>query len=338
MKKYRLKLRTLSNLHIGSGETLQTFDYVIENNQFHFFDVDLLSSELIKNNLENDFIKAINNITSNRGRDMKQILNGLGYSNHLKFVNRITDGKAKVDKNKQVKLNPIELFIRNGNGDLYVPGSSVKGFMNNILNLSKDEAKNLVISDSNIISEENLFISTINYYNQLYGEENQKNILPKDGQSNYVEFIKPLTEITFIVKMKEDKLNEFIKKLKIFNENYYNNFLSSFESHDEVFNYKDLEDYKSYHNNLVFRLGKYTNFLIKTEHLRRRYNSENNELYYKLRSEKLIKFPRKFEKKLYAKSEYLKMYPLTLKLSITNKNYYHENGVCEFSFEEIKWD
>jgi len=337
IKTYKLKLKTLSNLHIGSGETLLTFDYLIDNNKFYYIDENLLTSKLVENNLEDKFINIINNTNYNKYRNLKYIFNQLNIMDYKEITKKIYSGNIA----KQRANRNIEKFIRNGNDELYIPGSSIKGFMSNVLKLNQNKAKNLSISDSKVINEKNIFITTVNYFSEIYGKKRKRNPLPKDGQSNYVEFIKPNTEVEFVVKMPEEYLTKFIKNLKIYNNNYYEHFIQHFAETNEKFDYTNFEEHDSYINDNVFRIGKYTNFLLKTEHLNYKYKSEY-ELFDKLVKGNLRNFfgtrINKRNREMFEKSDDLALYPISMKLSITPNNHYFENGVCKYSFEELKWD
>ncbi|MCK9234166.1 MAG: type III-A CRISPR-associated RAMP protein Csm5 [Acholeplasmatales bacterium] len=339
IKEYKLTLKTLTNLHIGSGETLLSFDYFLGNEQFLFVDDNLLAGELIKRNLENDFIELINKRTSNQSRNIRLVLRELGFDNLNPIVSHIIDGKIKYGKNGKGMFKPIETFIRNGNGDVYVPGSSIKGFISNVLNLSEKEQKEvgnyLSISDSNIIDIKNLWITTVSYYQNA--SDDKKPALPNDGQSNYVEFIKPKTKITFNVKVdtKYIDLNLFKENLVNFNYNYHELFERKFEAKNTRGQYNCLDDYDEVYNGDIFRLGKYTSFLLKTDYLSHQYKS-GEELFNAVKSVRRFAGSRKIKQNLEKKSNQKQRYPLALKVSLIPQGYYTENGICAYNFEEIK--
>lgn len=338
IKDYTLTLTTLTNLHIGSGETTQTFEYFYDNNtkSFTFVSEELLIKEILDNNLEDKFSKLLSSssssVSSNRSRDLKTIISFLFDNfNYNKITKYIIKGAPKI-YNKMPRMSPIERFIRNGNDEIYIPGSSIKGFITSILNLSKEDEirSEISISDSKSISNDHLWISTISYFNRLYDENNTKeHNLPKDGQSNYVEFIKPGTKIVFKLRMPSHLLDVFEKNLIKFNENYSKLYENYFDSKVKSNHYNSLS------NNRVFRIGKYTNFLLKTQHI-----IENNKDYEDLfkRIKDYRKFPRKIERKLFQISDENQMYPLNLKLSVTEDLKYQENGICSYELKESLWE
>jgi CRISPR/Cas system CSM-associated protein Csm5 (group 7 of RAMP superfamily) len=257
-------------------------------------------------------------------------------------------GKTSLDSNDRIIYKPIERFIRNKEKEVYVPGSSVKGFISNILKLLNKKDKNNVhisnrlrISDSKPISVNNLFISRVSYYRELYGSKNQR-ALPKDGQSNYVEFIKPGVEIEFNVTIDTDYINleKFEEELKFFNNNYFDMYQSYYEVSEKPGQFDDLSNNDAMYEGSVFRLGKYTNFLTKTNHLLNKFKGNDYELYYLLKKEnqyqRIFNFPKKLKNKLQKQVDFEKRYPLALKLSYNPDGYYRENGICSFRFEEIK--
>ncbi|MGI6781390.1 MAG: RAMP superfamily CRISPR-associated protein [Acholeplasmataceae bacterium] len=365
IKKYRLTLTTLTNLHIGSGEITQTFECLFKGNKFCFIDENKLIESLISKNLENRFIQAVNpshsraEVKRNLDRNLESILRGLGYSNEDldNLVKYSVDGQALA--NEKIIYKPIERFVRNGNGEVFVPGSSIKGFISNVLGLSeqdnanKDMIKNdeslrlsnkLSISDSKPIVNENLWISRISYYQDIYGSKKTKsrNSLPKDGQSNYVEFIKPNVEIVFniVVDTQYIDLTKFNEKLILYNMNYFNLYQRKFVVDSTRGSFDDLSNNDNMYDGKVFRIGKYTNFLLKTNYVLKKYNDNPDELFNLLHQEHqrlrggLFFFARN-RNKMYQKAIDEKRYPLVLKLSYHSDGFYRENGICKFKLEEI---
>ncbi len=355
MKKYKLTLKTLSNLHIGSGDITQTFECFYDKNKFSFIDVDKLTEELINNNLEQRFINEILQIRHadqrrNVDRNMKNILTRLGYHNHDMFKKYTVAGQSSLNVHGKVVYRPIERFIRNKDEEVYVPGSSIKGFMSNILKLLNKEDENeifianrLRISDSKPISNDNLWITRVSYYQDLYKYDKSKKekSLPKDGQSNYVEFIKPNVEIEFIVTLDPEyiSIEKFKEELQFFNSNYYNMYQRRFITEKSLGEFDDLGENDEMYEGNVFRIGKYTNFLLKTEHISNNFGDDNDDGLFELleeenKKQRLFTFP-KNSKKMREKMEREKRYPLALKLSYNPDGYYRENGICSFKFEEI---
>jgi hypothetical protein len=357
-KIYKITLTTLTNLHIGSGETIETFDYYIKDNQFCYIDQDKLVDFLIEKDKEEEFTKTILATKRNQDRNIELILNKIGIQNLMPITKYCLNGLPEQKNNKAI-LTRIDGFIKNSLDRPFIPGSSIKGFISNCLGIDirdkKDKLKgNLFsVSDSNELSPDDLWVTKNGYYNHMNldvkdgiykigAKPGGKKVLKVNtGQSNYIEFIRPGTKIEFILKIKDNgyfdinKIKESIKKVNknyqaLYQELFYQTVQSDNITYDSLFKN---DDYKS---GDVFRLGKHTNFLLKTEHIK--YYSDPEKLYSKLENLRLIRFPRMKKEslaKLIRHSEDYLLYPTALKVSKTPNYTYKENGVCAYDIEDI---
>ncbi|MFH0702859.1 MAG: type III-A CRISPR-associated RAMP protein Csm5 [bacterium] len=147
IKKVKITCKTISPVHIGSGESLSRFEYYINNDSYVY---------IIDQNEFISFLKNSKNIMENN-KNKKLTLQDLAKTDYMEeYQNYVNEGKSEsslngfldsIDKdianqiinkiksaNKKVKLdfNPennkreINLFARSA-GMPYIPGSSIKG-------------------------------------------------------------------------------------------------------------------------------------------------------------------------------------------------------------------
>ncbi|MFN3134658.1 MAG: type III-A CRISPR-associated RAMP protein Csm5 [Candidatus Kryptonium sp.] len=125
---YKVKYQILTPIHIGTGEDLTPFDYVIVKDEFHRVIADEIISSLDKEQL-NKFYALVeqNNITSLRGL----IVENFDEKKFSKYKVRVTKNVAEKyqenlrNVNNQLLISP---FVRvDGDFRPYIPGSSIKG-------------------------------------------------------------------------------------------------------------------------------------------------------------------------------------------------------------------
>ncbi|MEN3039350.1 MAG: type III-A CRISPR-associated RAMP protein Csm5 [Candidatus Kryptonium sp.] len=128
IKGYKVKYKILTPVHIGTGEELSPFDYVIVDNMFHRISADELISSLSDEQLRMfySYIR-VNNITSLRSL----IVANFKSEKFSKYSVRVLPGVANKYRenlnniNNQLLISP---FIRTPDSfKPYIPGSSIKG-------------------------------------------------------------------------------------------------------------------------------------------------------------------------------------------------------------------
>lgn len=286
---YHIKARVLGPIFIDSGETVGTLDYVYDkkNHRIHFIDQEKLAATLVEKNLVNDFVNNVTRLTSNF-----QIASWL--NNHrLDFHDYI---KNSVYAQNLSKSKQISLFMRNANGDVYVPGSSIKGALKGALlwneiqaqnlkfenlNITKEKLKNLInevdskyqisVSDSLPISSEQLRVDALTTINAMNQENEQKS---NEGQNRLVEYIRPTREGTLIEfdleiknyatnNIKDSKyftISKLLNNLTSIQKRYHERFLMPFERQNLI-SEKAMNTYPS---KFGFFLGQNTGFGSKT--------------------------------------------------------------------------
>ncbi len=129
MKRYILKCEALSPLHIGSGEEIEVYDYVITK-KLYKLDLNKLLSVLTPSECENVLKMLENNIVSYKNFLLK-IFNEKDFllpkvSSFSILISKAVSDFYNEKSNDPMNLLPVKLFQRNFNGP-YVPGSSLKG-------------------------------------------------------------------------------------------------------------------------------------------------------------------------------------------------------------------
>ena len=126
------RLTCVAPVHIGSGEMLKSFEYLYDKDrqQVYFLNEGKWAHFLASHNLLDEFTAVLDR-TSNFSRiNLWQWLQGKGFSAEAcdVFIKR----KAVLNtdlSDKKGTLNDISPGICDGNGNLYVPGSSIKGML-----------------------------------------------------------------------------------------------------------------------------------------------------------------------------------------------------------------
>jgi CRISPR/Cas system CSM-associated protein Csm5 (group 7 of RAMP superfamily) len=167
LKTYRLKITTLSPVHIGDGTELEPISYVIQDKFLYSFDENYVLENILKdnknidiNNLENmdtlvEFFKSYKDfIIKNQlykskiavAKDIAKLYdNNYGQSNN----NDESFNQMLIQKNIAT-INPYT-----NQYEPYIPGSSIKGAFQTILCLSVDESRLLKVSDTIGLKVEN---------------------------------------------------------------------------------------------------------------------------------------------------------------------------------------
>lgn len=135
LKYYRVKIRVLSPIHIGSGEKIGKKEYIYMpwNHRVIIPDVDKMYKDIRKRGWENEFTSFL--MDSRNGQMplstwlAQKKLRGEDYEAWKKY--EMDAGEAFVDRASRPK--DIDAFVKDAYGLPYVPGSSIKGMLRTIL-------------------------------------------------------------------------------------------------------------------------------------------------------------------------------------------------------------
>lgn len=126
------RLTCVAPVHIGSGEVLKSFEYLYDKDrqQVYFFNEGKWAQFLARNKLLDEFTAVLGRNSNFSRINIWQWLQGKGFSAEDcdDFIKRKAVLKAELS-DKKGTLNDISAGICDGSGNLYVPGSSIKGML-----------------------------------------------------------------------------------------------------------------------------------------------------------------------------------------------------------------
>ena len=157
---HKIKITTLSPIHIGNGEMLEPISFIIKDDYLYLIDDEFLFSKFITDGEIKNY-KLFDDIASIveflKGKRDYIIQNQL-YISKIPVASDIVKlyekeyGKSNNNDNSfnqiliQQHISTINPY--NNRFEPYIPGSSIKGALQTVLNLSESESRALKISDS----------------------------------------------------------------------------------------------------------------------------------------------------------------------------------------------
>lgn len=133
LKVYDVKLKTIGPLYIGSGDEIDKKGYIYDksDNKVYIPNINKMYSYFLKNKLEEKFEDYM--INNKKGNFIDWLNNnGVGKDEWKKWTDYILDCREASDiiKNSTVK---IKTFVKDSLGEVYIPGSSLKGALRTII-------------------------------------------------------------------------------------------------------------------------------------------------------------------------------------------------------------
>ena len=134
---YELKIKILTPVYIGSGYTVGKREYIHDKskNLVSFLDLDKLFKGILENGLYSEYEKYFT--ADNKSREfnveLKQFLEraGIGEDKYSKWI---TYSEYMGSDNLSLQnTHEIQTFLKDGDGNPYIPGSSLKGAIRTIL-------------------------------------------------------------------------------------------------------------------------------------------------------------------------------------------------------------
>ncbi len=293
MDKYYVKLKALSPIHIGSGETYEPTNYVIDDGYLYEFDEILFYKglsesdkkrflEIIEKNRNDSlfelfiFIKHRKKLAKECAYRKVQISSGLQeyYNNNLGKITQKSDKKGIREFNQFI-IEKSQI-LKNKNR-LYIPGSSLKGaiitaYMEYLL---KNDVNKYEYFINEKLSQELLLSDTIPLKTyEMIGYALNKEKFEEDmiGPKKFIEVIfsnhknQSTFETTVSLKRYEQKFKYHIKieeLIKAINSHYYPLFKKMFQNEEikkvlgkgfkENFSNLKLKD-----NQFILRVGKHS--------------------------------------------------------------------------------
>jgi len=113
-----MKIKVLSPLHIGNGETKNKMSFFVESGNIYFIDENKLMYLVNKHNLSEEFIRWI----SEGGNSIDEFL-----KNHTNIKKELKQNSLYVLPTRGEIEGDINLHIKDSQNRFYIPGSSIKG-------------------------------------------------------------------------------------------------------------------------------------------------------------------------------------------------------------------
>lgn len=131
-RQFQMDVVALAPIHIGSGEKYTSREFIYEDKNYYFPDMGKLYQEMIRLGLAEKYERFLIE-PKNKKKRLNDFLyqNGIQMRNFGGYVLEET-GFEKTESTRGT-LNDISKFIRDGLGQPYVPGSSLKGAIRTIL-------------------------------------------------------------------------------------------------------------------------------------------------------------------------------------------------------------
>lgn len=125
----KIYIKTLTPVHIGTGNEIEKFEYRISDNKFLRINFSKLS-EMLMERFPDKFTEWINKVASNN----ENVSIILSLPNIKKQISGNEKIENEINKSVQYKLNTnfspdkkVRENIKTGNNELYIPGTSLKG-------------------------------------------------------------------------------------------------------------------------------------------------------------------------------------------------------------------
>ncbi|WP_165329356.1 type III-A CRISPR-associated RAMP protein Csm5 [Streptococcus tangpeifui] len=252
-RQFQMDVVALAPIHIGSGEKYTSREFIYENKNYYFPDMGKFYQEMIRLGLAEKYERFLIE-PKNKKKRLNDFLyqNGIQMRNFGGYVLEET-GFEKTESTRGT-LNDISKFIRDGLGQPYVPGSSLKGAIRTILMNTKWKNKDFVdrkgrkpkeyksaipwgqkkgqalndifhdirVSDSQPLENDNLTIVQKWDYS-LTPKKDKVTPIPL-----YRESLKPFTRLQFTITTTSDKAYELISELATYASQFYQEYKSFF--------------------------------------------------------------------------------------------------------------
>lgn len=345
-KYYSVTLTTFGPVFIGGGKKLRKSEYIYDVNrsQVHIVDGPRLTRYLSKQKKLDSFLQYLEKF--GKGADLKRFLNDSNIKQEE--WNHFTTGTERVNQGKTVAsppsqnngrkkvpnpgdrpMNDLDLFVRDGQNEVYIPGSSLKGALRTIIlqDIEEDTYENAMfkkikVSDSRPIANDHMAI-----YQKI---DINKACKP---MPLYRECVDAGTEVHFDLAIEDDVISIGVieKKIKQFYQNY-SKWLDGFKMTEGGKQFMSNGGFPKMlnaenHPQVIF-LGGGAGFVSKTLQYQMHPKEEaKREVYQVLK--------RQFWATYGKMKEMPENVPVALKGTVDNsRNRWYQQGACMISFKE----
>ena len=163
-KKYTLHCEALSPIHIGSGEALSRWEYVVINNELYYVTDKFWELLLITDS--GAFDKLVSRINQSNSASLTEEFDRLPNKAGLKQTLKKSEMEFRplLDKNRKPIIRNINRFA--GTPNYYIPGSSLKGAFRGAYEVMKVDAEHFQTKEENFLDSEE---KRKFFYNELKG-------------------------------------------------------------------------------------------------------------------------------------------------------------------------
>lgn len=127
LKHYKIILKTIAPVFIGSGKQISKKEYVFDGKKIYVVDEKKLIDTILKRNLIDDFTQRI----SENSFNLKFWLDKNGMRDYEQLAAYKLSGIENVDNKRSLK--DIQECVKNAYGKPYIPASSLKGALRTVI-------------------------------------------------------------------------------------------------------------------------------------------------------------------------------------------------------------
>jgi len=278
IKKYYIKIDTLSPIHIGTGDYIDPYDYVIQNNKLYIINKELFLHTINIENNQTDFITVV---SENKMNEIRKFIHNNFKIEMAEYSLDVSDElQQKYDKNIDDANPKNALEIKNIIRSNYyntpiIPGSSLKGSIttailnnfnngkkvyknikNEILDIkekdkSDDPFRTIKVSDFLILNNNNVIASNI--CNWDYNSKKNRMLIPMETIKRNSTFIGCIDIIENTISKKTITIDKIKESLNKFYQSCY-----SFEKDKFKINLKLTPD------DIIMKVGKHSGAFAMT--------------------------------------------------------------------------
>jgi len=173
LKTFKIKITTLSPIHIGSGYEYEPSNYVIRESILYSFNEHIIIEKLYERDKKlptEHLLSNLNTLVSFFRSESDFIIDNNLYIKKIpvaKDIARLYKKDFGLSNNNDESINQMlineHISTRTANNKIlpYIAGSSFKGALQTVLNLSLEESKKLKISDSIPINVKNQIVWSV---------------------------------------------------------------------------------------------------------------------------------------------------------------------------------
>jgi len=161
LKTFKIKLTTLSPIHIGNGEEYEPINYVIRDNKLYNFNEQIVIEKLFERDgsLPSDAkLSDMYSLVAFFRKEADFIIDNKLYKNSIsisKDISKLYSKDFGISNNNDKSINQMLILKQistfnpySGNFEPYIPGSSIKGVLQSVLEFSVEESQKLKVSDA----------------------------------------------------------------------------------------------------------------------------------------------------------------------------------------------